>query len=76
MNKAAGLAQLGQVLGIDLADMAAFGDGGNDLEMLREVGCGVAMANAQPAVTAVANATTGTNQEQGVLQWIKNWLEA
>ena len=56
--------------------MAAFGDGGNDLEMLREVGCGVAMANAQPAVTAVANATTGTNQEQGVLQWIKNWLEA
>lgn len=76
MNKAAGLAELGQVLGIDLAEMAAFGDGGNDLEMLREVGCGVAMANAQPDVTAVANATTGSNQEQGVLQWINHWLEA
>jgi len=75
-NKAAGLKELGQVLNIDLADMAAFGDGGNDLEMLREVGCGVAMANAQPAVTDVADQTTGNNQEQGVLQWLANWLDA
>ncbi|CAM3068373.1 Cof-type HAD-IIB family hydrolase [Lactiplantibacillus plajomi] len=67
MNKAAGLKALGQQLGIDLTEMAAFGDGGNDLEMLREVGQGIAMANATPAVRAVADQITTSNQQQGVL---------
>ncbi|CAJ1225196.1 Cof-type HAD-IIB family hydrolase [Lactiplantibacillus xiangfangensis] len=74
MNKASGLKELGQILGVELADMVAFGDGGNDLEMLREVGLGVAMANAQPAVSAVADQTTGTNQAQGVLTTIAQLL--
>lgn len=74
MNKAAGLQILGDTLGIALADMGAFGDGGNDLEMIREVGMGVAMANAQPAVKAVADAITSTNEAQGVLQFIDDWL--
>lgn len=75
MNKAAGLKELGQILNIDLGEMMAFGDGGNDLEMLREVGCGVAMENAQAKVTAVADQTTVNNQEQGVLQTIEQFLE-
>lgn len=50
--------------------MCAFGDGGNDLEMLREVGLGVAMANAQPAVKAVTTLRTSNNQEQGVLAYL------
>ena len=54
--------------------MCAFGDGGNDLEMLREVGLGVAMANATPAVLAVADTTTKSNQEQGVLQFMHHLL--
>ncbi|AVK61189.1 HAD family hydrolase [Lactobacillus sp. CBA3605] len=70
LNKAAGLKELGQQLNIDLSAMVAFGDGGNDLEMLREVGLGVAMQNAQSAVTAVADQQTTTNQEQGVLSFI------
>ncbi|MCI2170806.1 Cof-type HAD-IIB family hydrolase [Schleiferilactobacillus perolens] len=74
MNKAAGLKRLGDHLNINLADMAAFGDGGNDLEMLREVGLGVAMANADPAVAAVADAHTTSNEEQGVLTFIENLL--
>lgn len=75
MNKAAGLKELGQVLNINLNEMMAFGDGGNDLEMLREVGCGVAMKNAQPKVAAIANQVTADNQEQGVLQTIEKFLE-
>ncbi|MGO2670017.1 MAG: Cof-type HAD-IIB family hydrolase [Lacticaseibacillus paracasei] len=74
MNKAAGLATLGRHLNIQLDDMCAFGDGGNDLEMLREVGLGVAMANATPAVLAVADTTTKSNQEQGVLQFMHHLL--
>jgi hydroxymethylpyrimidine pyrophosphatase-like HAD family hydrolase len=74
MNKAAGLQELGTILGVDLAEMCAFGDGGNDLEMLREVGLGVAMQNAQPAVTTVADAQTVDNQAQGVLVFIEKLL--
>ncbi|GEO77753.1 Cof-type HAD-IIB family hydrolase [Companilactobacillus mindensis] len=74
MNKAAGLKELGKILDIDLSEMMAFGDGGNDLEMLREVGWGVAMENAQPKVTAVADQTTADNQNQGVLQKIEEFL--
>lgn len=70
LTKARGLAILGEQLGIDLSEMAAFGDGGNDLEMLQEVGLGVAMANASPEVAAIADATTTTNAEQGVLTYI------
>lgn len=75
MNKAAGLKELGSILNISLNEMMAFGDGGNDLEMLREVKCGVAMENAQPKVTAVANQSTANNQAQGVLQTIEQFLE-
>jgi hydroxymethylpyrimidine pyrophosphatase-like HAD family hydrolase len=35
---------------------------------------GVAMANAQPAVKTVADAITTTNEAQGVLQFIDDWL--
>ncbi|MFC6293738.1 Cof-type HAD-IIB family hydrolase [Lactiplantibacillus daoliensis] len=76
LNKAAGLKELGDILQVKLGEMCAFGDGGNDLEMLREVGLGVAMANAQPTVTAVADRTTGSNQDQGVLNFISEALEA
>lgn len=74
MHKAAGLAELGRLLDIPLSEMCAFGDGGNDLEMLREVGTGVAMANAQAPVLAVADVVTGTNAESGVLQYLEQVL--
>ncbi|MFB9770654.1 Cof-type HAD-IIB family hydrolase [Lactiplantibacillus modestisalitolerans] len=73
-NKAAGLQELGAVLGVKLSEMAAFGDGGNDLEMLREVGLGIAMVNAQPDVKAVADQITTNNQQQGVLTAIAKLL--
>ena len=55
--------------------MCSFGDGGNDLEMLREVGDGVAMKNTIPAVLEV-NHVTDTNDDEGVLNYIeKNILQ-
>lgn len=75
VNKAAGLRQLGAELGISLSEMAAFGDGGNDREMLQAVGLGVAMANADPAVAAIADAhTTLDNNHAGVLAFIEDLL--
>lgn len=52
--------------GISLADVVAFGDDTNDVDMIRESGLGVAMANAVDEVKAVADLTTLSNDEDGV----------
>lgn len=74
IHKANGLKFLGQRLDIPLEQMCAFGNGGNDIEMLSAVGDGVAMANAAPAVKKIAQHQTGTNNEQGVLQYLEHML--
>lgn len=74
VHKGSALARLGESLGIHPADMVAFGDGGNDIEMLQYVGCGVAMANAPDRVKAHADALTGSNNDDGVLAHIEGIL--
>lgn len=76
IHKANGLKHVGELLTLDLSEMVAFGDGGNDLEMLQEVGLGVAMANAPLNIQKAANDLTGTNNEQGVLTYIDRLLHA
>lgn len=44
----------------------AFGDGGNDKDMLEIVGCGIAMGNAVESVKQVANYVTKPVSEDGV----------
>ena len=57
--------------GIELARTAGFGDSNNDEDMLRTVGCGVAMGNAKECVKQVADAITDTNEEDGVATFIE-----
>jgi HAD superfamily hydrolase (TIGR01484 family) len=57
--------------GIEPSDVLAFGDMPNDLPMLEWAGRGVAVANAHPAVLAIANAVTGTNDEDGVAEYLE-----
>jgi hydroxymethylpyrimidine pyrophosphatase-like HAD family hydrolase len=66
VNKANALATVAQSLEVELSQSAAIGDGLNDLEMLREVGLGIAMGNASETVKSVAKWVTGTNEEEGV----------
>nr|WP_243682083.1 HAD hydrolase family protein [Lacticaseibacillus manihotivorans] len=76
IHKAAALASLGNWLKVDFEEMAAFDDGGNDIEMLKTVGLGVAMQNATPAVKAAADdQTTEDNERQGVLGYLENLLK-
>lgn len=75
-SKATGLAYLGERLGVDPADMIAFGDGGNDLSMLEFVGTGVAMAQAPDYVKASADTVTGSNDESGVLAYLEGLFPA
>lgn len=51
-------------------DLLAFGDGYNDLSMLRYAGCGVAMANAAPEVRAEADYVTLSNEEDGIAHFL------
>ena len=45
--------------GIRPEEIATIGDGLNDIRMIREAGCGIAMAGADPRVRAVADRETG-----------------
>ena len=49
----------------------AFGDGGNDIEMLKHVGIGVEMGNAAEHVQAVADHVTDHVGNGGIIKAIK-----
>ena len=61
-------------LGLGLADVAAFGDDYNDVELLGSCGAGVAVGNAIPEAKAAAGAVCGTNDEDGPAHWIEEHL--
>lgn len=52
----------------------AFGDGDNDEPMLRVLGFGVAMANAEEKVKAAADYITESNEEDGVAKAIERFV--
>lgn len=62
-------------LGFDLQDSYAFGDGENDMQMLKLVGHGVAMGNAVPKLKEVAKEHTDSVLEDGIANYFeKNGL--
>lgn len=66
-HKASGLKRLTERWGIKPEQCAAFGDGGNDIEMLQYCGYSFAMANASQEVKAAAKYICPSNDEDGVL---------
>ena len=52
----------------------AFGDGGNDISMLRHVGIGVAMGNARDEVKAAADYVTASVDEDGVAKALRKFI--
>ena len=75
LHKAHGLALLQQRWDIDHQQVLAFGDGGNDLEMLHQAGFGFAMANAPERVKAAARYQAPSNNHEGVLEVIQQLLD-
>jgi Cof subfamily protein (haloacid dehalogenase superfamily) len=55
---------------LSIKNVVAFGDNYNDIEMLQNVGLGVAVANANNEVLAIANIITDTNKNDGVAKTI------
>ena len=54
--------------------MICCGDGYNDITMIETAGLGVAMQNAQPLVQEKADYITKSNDEDGVLHVIQQFL--
>ena len=59
--------------GLQLEETMAFGDGGNDIPMLRHAGIGVAMGNAVEEAKAVADYVTTDVDAEGVAQALKHF---
>lgn len=66
VNKAQAMKLLCGARNIPMGQTLAFGDGYNDLEMLKAAGQGVAMGNAPAAVQAEADAVTLDNDRDGI----------
>lgn len=66
INKGISLVNFGKKLGIDRSQIMAFGDSGNDLEMLKAAGFGVAMGNSEKAVLDIADYVTLSNNDNGI----------
>ena len=62
-------------LGLPRTEIVAFGDGLNDLDMIRNAPIGVAMGNADPRIAAVASARTAAHHEDGVAVAVEALLE-
>jgi hydroxymethylpyrimidine pyrophosphatase-like HAD family hydrolase len=68
VNKAVTLAEYAATLGIDAADVVAFGDMPNDIEMLRWAGDGYAMASGHPEAIRAAGQQAPHLDDDGVAQ--------
>ena len=73
ISKQIGMEQFFTRYGLTAAHTLAFGDGGNDIQMLRTAGVGVAMGNAGDNVKAVADYVTDTTEEHGIWNALKHY---
>ena len=75
VDKAYCLKHLLEILGIQREEMVCCGDGFNDISMIQYAGLGVAMANAQEQVKAVADyITLCDNDHDGVAEVIEKFF--
>ncbi|MDO4165349.1 MAG: Cof-type HAD-IIB family hydrolase [Bacteroides sp.] len=73
-TKQKGMDEIIRYFDLRLEDTIAFGDGGNDIPMLRHAGIGVAMGNARDNVKAAADYVTEGVDEDGIAKAIKHFL--
>lgn len=72
-NKGDALKFMADYLGIKIDETIAFGDGLNDIAMLKAAGIGVAMENACDELKAVADYITSSCNDNGVAEGIKKF---
>lgn len=72
-SKSRGIDEVIKHYGIRLEETMAFGDGGNDINMLEHAGIGVAMGNASDTVKAAADYITSSVDEDGIINALRHF---
>ena len=67
-GKVAGIRRFLEDFSISQEEIMAFGDGENDMDMLKFAGIGIAMGNADTQVKAIADEVTESVDENGVVR--------
>lgn len=75
LHKATGLSKLMEIHNWQKDELMAFGDGQNDITMLKLVGESYAMANGDRRVIDIANHVAPRNDDNGVLKTIEKYLD-
>lgn len=71
ISKGETLRVLADIFGVDMSETMACGDSENDIDIIKAAAVGVAMANADEDVKAVADYITLSNEENGVADVIR-----
>ncbi len=74
VNKGSALEEVAQFLKFPREALIAFGDGNNDIEMIKFAGIGVALENATPELKKAANYVVPSNNEEGPVQFLKDFF--
>lgn len=74
VDKSTGIDAVIKHYGWELEQTMAFGDGGNDIGMLRHVGCGIAMGNASDIVKAHAKYVTDDIDNDGIAKALERYI--
>ncbi len=64
---------LAEMTGHDLGNLTVFGDHINDIKMLQLAGTGITVANAEPQVKAIADEIIGSNEDDAVVKYIRQF---
>ena len=73
-NKGVALTEIAKLLGVPLAEIAAIGDGSNDVAMFERSGLSIAMGNASPQVKRRADFATDSNRHDGFAKAIEQFI--
>lgn len=65
-DKSTGMEEIAEYYGFSMDETMAFGDGGNDIPMLRAAGLGIAMGTAADTVKSNADYVTNSVDEDGI----------
>jgi Cof subfamily protein (haloacid dehalogenase superfamily) len=75
-DKGKGLLAMAAYLDLNIDETMAFGDGGNDISILRRAGIGVAMGNAGDDVKRIADYVTADVDSDGISRAISRLLQS
>ncbi len=73
LSKKVGIDIFCKHFGVELEETMAFGDGGNDISMLKNVKVGVAMGNANPEVKEISDYVTDDVDDDGIWNALKKF---